>query len=67
MLLSDIEASLNGMPLSNIGTTSFTIDYSRRVDQKKALAKKCNTLPRTLTITKEPCLLRPANCVSTML
>ena len=67
MPLSDIEASPNGMPLSDIGAASFTIDYSKRVDQTKALAKRRDTLPRTLTTTREPCLLRPASRASTTL
>ena len=67
MPLSDIEASLNGIPLSDIGTASITIDYSKRVDQTKVLAKRRETLPRTLTTTREPCLLRPASRASTTL
>ena len=55
------------MLLGDIGAASFTIDYSKRVDQTKALAKKRDTFPRTFTTTKEPYLLRLASHASTTL
>ena len=55
------------MPLSNIGIISFTIDYSKRIDQIKVLAKRYNIFPKTLTTTKEPYLLYLASCVSIIL
>ena len=57
MLLSDIEASPNKILLSNIGTASFTINYSKQVNQIKILAKRRNTFPKTLIITRKPYLL----------
>ena len=63
MALNNIKASLNGMPLSNIDITNFTIDYSKRVNQIKVLTKKSNTFFKTLIIIKELCLLHLANRV----
>ena len=67
MLLSNIKASPNRIPLSNINTTSFTINYNKWVDQIKVLAKRRDTFSRTLTTTKEPCLLHLASYASIML
>ena len=55
------------MPLSNISTANFTFNYNKRVNQTKVLAKRRDIFLRTLTITRELCLLYSASRASTTL
>ena len=57
MFLIDIKISPNRMPLNDISIASFIINYSKQVNQTKILAKKYDTLLKTLTTIKKPCLL----------
>lgn len=57
MLMSNIKANFNKISLSDIDIASFAIDYNKRANQIKILAKRHNTCFKTLTTTRKLCLL----------